>query len=84
MDTVRYLNRPIAVDRMIMKSHYEVYKGWEILVEISGNCCGDDAHAEVCNYLPRLVVTEQLSIGFKDLGVEPYMSYSTPKRCILM
>lgn len=82
MSITRHLNFPVAIDNAIMQSHYEVYKGWKILVEISGNCSGDDSHSEVCHYAPRIVVTEQLSIGFKDLGVETELTYPTPERCI--
>ncbi len=82
MSITRYLHLPVAIDSTIMKSHYETYKGWKILVEISGNSCGDDGDTEVSHYIPRIVVTEQLSIGFKDLGVETDIAYPTPERCI--
>ena len=82
MSITRYLNLAVAIDSTIKPSHYAVYRGWKILVEISENCSGDDAHSAVCHYAPRIVVTEQLSIGFKDLGVETELTYPTPERCI--
>jgi hypothetical protein len=65
-----------------MKSHYETYKGWKILVEISGNSFIDDVDTKACRYIPRIVVTEQLSIGFRELEVPAVIAYPTLERCM--
>jgi hypothetical protein len=79
MDAIKYSP---AVDRTIMKSHYETYKGWKILVEISGSSFIDDVNVNACCYIPRIVATEQLSIGFRELEVPATIAYPTPERCI--
>ena len=62
-----------------MSSHREAYKGWKILVEISGNSrIGDGA----CVYAPRIVATEQLSIGFRELEVATDRCFSTAEQCL--
>lgn len=80
MNTTHYLSTP--VDQTIMKSHREPYKGWKVLVEISGNSRFDDGANKLCSYAPRIVVTEQLSIGFKELEVTTDRCFATPAQCI--
>jgi hypothetical protein len=77
MSTTQYL---APVDQAIMESRREVYKGWKILVEISGTSRYEDA--TVCMYAPRIVVTEQLSIGFRELDVATEHCFMTPAQCL--
>lgn len=69
-----------TVDQAIMETRREVYKGWKILVEISGASRYEDA--SLCMYAPRIVVTEQLSIGFRELDVATEHCFSTPAQCL--
>tara|TARA_R110001599_G_scaffold159052_1_gene346116 strand:- start:143717 stop:143938 length:222 start_codon:yes stop_codon:yes gene_type:complete len=59
-----------------------MYKGWKIIVEISGNCCVEGRYKNQSNYLPRIVAIEQLSIGFRELEVPTDKRYQTPEQCI--
>lgn len=77
MNTTHYL--PTPTDQTIMESHREAYKGWKILVEISGSSRFDDG---ACVYAPRIVATEQLSIGFRELQVPTERCFSTAKQCL--
>lgn len=78
MSTTHYST--LAVDHAIMESRREVYKGWKILVEISGASRYEDA--TVCMYAPRIVVTEQLSIGFRELDVATEHCFATAAQCL--
>lgn len=78
-NTTHYL--PTPVDQTIMQSHRETYKGWTVLVEISGDSRVEDSAGKTCLYAPRIVVTEQLSIGFRELEVTIDDCYATPVQC---
>jgi len=79
MDTLHYA--PL-LDCTIQTSHHENYKGWKILVEISGRSCMEEGDPLRCRYLPRIVATEQLSIGFREVEVPSEQDYPTPEGCI--
>jgi hypothetical protein len=79
MNTTHYVLP--AIDQTIMKSHRENYKGWSVLVEISGKSLNDDGTAGHAGYVPRIVATEQLSIGFRELEVPVEQGFSTPAQC---
>jgi hypothetical protein len=64
-------------DQAIMHAHCELYMGWTIRVEISG-----DSLTAPCRYIPRIVATEQLGIGFRELEVPAERAYSSPEYCI--
>jgi hypothetical protein len=78
MNSTQYLAN--AVDPAIMESRRETYKGWVIEVSISGSSRYDDTTA--CPYAPRIVVTEQLSIGFRELDVATERCFATPALCL--
>lgn len=69
-------------DLTIMRSHCEIYKGWTIRVEISGDSLMYEPHTGTGRYIPRIVATEQLSIGFRELEVPAEGSYSSPEHCL--
>lgn len=52
-----------------------------MVVEISGDSRGEDVSTGRSHYVPRIVVTEQLSIGFRELAVPTNHGYATPKQC---
>jgi len=80
MDTLKHFRS--FLDRTIMKSHYETYKGWNVQVEIAANSFIDDSDGNMSRYIPRIVATEQQSIGFKELNVPSEAAYPTAERCI--
>lgn len=78
MNTTQYL--AAGVDQAIMESRRETYKGWVIEVSISGSSRFEDN--ATCRYAPRIVVTEQLSIGFRELDVATERCFATPALCL--
>lgn len=65
-----------------MRPHYERYKKWNIAVEISGDSLYVECDEDACAYLPRIVVSEPLSIGFRDLQVPVTTVYRTAECCM--
>lgn len=72
----------VEIDNAAMQSYTERYKGWKITVEISGDCCVEGQYKNQSNYIARIVVIEQLSIGFRELQVPTDQGYATSERCI--
>jgi hypothetical protein len=79
VNTTRYFQT--THDQAIMRSHCEVYKGWKICVEISGDSL-TGLNNGAGRYIPRIVATEQLSIGFRELEVPADRVYSSPEHCL--
>lgn len=80
MDTTRQFRA--FLDRVVMQPHSESYRGWQILVEISGDSFIGESNQNASRYIPRIVAIEPLSIGFRELNVPDETSYATPQHCI--
>lgn len=80
MDTTRQFRA--FLDRVIMQPHSESYRGWQILVEISGNSFIGEDNQSASRYIPNIVAIEPLSIGFRELKVPVDTAYATPQHCI--
>jgi len=65
-----------------MQSHYEVYKGWDVSVQVSAHLSRIDIDRELPDYIPRVVVTEHMGRDFKDREVADGHSYPTIEECI--
>ena len=63
-------------------SHYEIYKGRDISVQVSAHLSSIDVDRELPDYMPRIVVTEHSGADFKDREVINGHSYPTPDECI--
>lgn len=65
-----------------MPSHYETYKGWSVSVEISAHLSRIDTDRKLPDYIPRVVITEHFTGGFKDREIADGHSYPTMEECI--
>jgi hypothetical protein len=79
VNTTRYFQT--LHDHTLMQAHCEIYRGWKIRVEISGDSLTGEPVGP-SRYIPRIVATEQLSIGFRELEVPADRAYSSPEYCI--
>jgi hypothetical protein len=79
MNTTRHLQG--LRDHTVTRAHCEIYKGWKIRVDISGDSLTGEPTG-ICRYIPRIVATEQLSIGFRELEVPCKCVYPSPECCI--
>lgn len=77
MNTLQYLEN---IRRAAMKSHRETYKGWTLLVTTRLRSERNDC--EDCKYCPLIVVTEQQSIGFRELEVPCDGGYNSAEECV--
>ncbi|WP_293776656.1 hypothetical protein [uncultured Oxalicibacterium sp.] len=77
MNTLQYLEN---VRRAAMKSHRETYKGWPL--QVTTRLCSEKRDCPDCNYCPMIVVTEQQSIGFRELEVPCDGGFHSVDECI--
>lgn len=54
------------LDRVIMQPHSESYRGWQIVVEVSGNSFIGEGDQSAPRYIPSIVAIEPLSIDFAN------------------
>jgi hypothetical protein len=66
----------------IMQSHYEVYRGWSVSVQISAHLSRIDTDRKTGAYMPRIVITHHDGASFKDREIAEGHTYSTPEECI--
>lgn len=65
-----------------MQPHSESYRGWQIVVEVSGNSFIGEGDQSAPRYIPSIVAIEPLSIGFRELKVPVETTFASPQHCI--
>ncbi|GGB99043.1 hypothetical protein GCM10007205_05420 [Oxalicibacterium flavum] len=77
MNTLQYLEN---IRRAAMKTHRETYRGWPL--QVTARLCSENKDCEDCHYCPLIVVTEQQSIGFRELEVCCDRGYCSVDECV--
>jgi len=78
MNTLQYLEN---IRRAAMTTHRETYRGWSL--QVTPRLCSENKDSEDCRYYPLIVVTEQQSIGFRELEVVCERGYESVEACVL-
>lgn len=68
-------------DQTAMQSHQETYRNWTIRIEVAAHSRFEE-ETEDFLYVPRIVVTEHLSIGVRELLVITERHFPTPAQCL--